>query len=76
MLASHKDSAFLVFTEPQIITDVIADVIVESSNILVALFSQTGGEKQSFMEAAQILLGKKCLYGAIVDITTIISKRL
>ena len=64
MLASHKDSAFLVFTEPQIITDVIADVIVESSNILVALSSQTGGEKQSFMEAAQILFDKKCLYGA------------
>jgi hypothetical protein len=66
MMSAHKDSASFIFALPEAITHASADAIIKSGNIAVVLATPTDDDKQSFMEAAGILMEKKCLYGAYI----------
>jgi len=67
MLANHRNSAFLIFTEPELMNDDIADEVVKASNIGLVLFLPAENDNQTWHKASNILLNKKCLYGAYCE---------
>lgn len=66
-LPFHSNSAFFVFADPEIITDEIADRVARANNIALVLAMATGAEKRAEQRAFEILLKKKCLYGAYCE---------
>lgn len=64
MLSTHNYSAFFLLVEPEIITAEIASAVLKASNIAVALAIKPGEDNQACLGASQLLLDKKCLYGA------------
>lgn len=63
ILSSHKDSAYFVFTQPEAITDELADSVFQAKNIVISLNMDITGENTACKNAALELLNKKCLYG-------------
>lgn len=63
MLNSHKSSSYFIFIEPELITEEIAELITEDSNIVVALAINTIGDNTSTY-AARLLESNNCLYGS------------
>lgn len=63
MLKSHEDSSYFIFLKPELITDEISSMIVNSGNIVIVLNMNAQEDNVSCKNAAQILLKNKCLYG-------------
>lgn len=64
MLKAHKDSSYIVFLQPELITDKIADIIINACNIVIVLAMDTEENSINCKKASDILLDKQCLYGA------------
>ena len=64
MLGKHKKSCYILFLQPEIISDEIASLISSSHNIIVAIDTNNIENSSHCKNGAQILFDNKCLYGA------------
>lgn len=62
-LSSHKDSAYFIFAESEIITDEIIDTIVSAGNIVLVLLMHPTEDNDVSKQVYKKLLYKRCLYG-------------
>lgn len=62
-LISHKDSAYFIFAESEIIADDIIDTIASAGNIALILLMQPAEDNDVRKQISKKLLYKKCLYG-------------
>lgn len=63
VLSSHKDGAFFLLVEPELVTDELASEVNQASNIVLSMEFKTSGENTECKNAADRLLRRKCLYG-------------